>query len=198
MSVARQRGQQDLDIIANQFDLFAAGRIDGNGWHLLQHILCGDRNRSPHSESSLCRPRTNGDDGHVVCQMIFALAGEQVIDEIRNGTYRRLFHPGNMISGKEDAANNYARGHYTIGKEQIHTTLEKVGLQLGQKSFWRPDPTDGWKVFWAAGFPCLPLIWRWHWFRLLFPSNGAAFGMQLLWYFILVKLDPEKVMHPSR
>ena len=67
--------------------------------------------------------------------MIFALAGEQVIDEIRNGTYRRLFHPGNMISGNEDAANNYARGHYTIGKEQIHTTLEKVGLQLGQKSF---------------------------------------------------------------
>ena len=52
----------------------------------------------------------------------------QVIDEIRTGTYRRLFHPGNMISGKEDAANNYARGHYTIGKEQIHTTLEKVGL----------------------------------------------------------------------
>ena len=34
---------------------------------------------------------------------------EQVIDEIRTGTYRRLFHPGNMISGKEDAANNYAR-----------------------------------------------------------------------------------------
>ena len=24
-----------------------------------------------------------------------------------------------MITGKEDAANNYARGHYTIGKEQI-------------------------------------------------------------------------------
>jgi len=22
-----------------------------------------------------------------------------------------------MISGKEDAANNYARGHYTVGKE---------------------------------------------------------------------------------
>ena len=37
-------------------------------------------------------------------------------DEVRNGTYRSLFHPEQLISGKEDAANNYARGHYTIGK----------------------------------------------------------------------------------
>ena len=30
-----------------------------------------------------------------------------------------MFHPEQLITGKEDAANNYARGHYTIGKEQI-------------------------------------------------------------------------------
>ena len=39
--------------------------------------------------------------------------------QVRTGTYRNLFHPSSMITGKEDAANNYARGHYTIGKEQI-------------------------------------------------------------------------------
>ena len=39
--------------------------------------------------------------------------------KVRTGTYRNLFHPSSMITGKEDAANNYARGHYTIGKEQI-------------------------------------------------------------------------------
>ena len=38
------------------------------------------------------------------------------LDEIRTGTYRQLFHPEQMITGKEDAANNYARGHYTVGK----------------------------------------------------------------------------------
>jgi len=27
-----------------------------------------------------------------------------------------LFHPEQLITGKEDAANNFARGHYTIGK----------------------------------------------------------------------------------
>ncbi len=47
-------------------------------------------------------------------------------DEVRTGTYRQLFHPEQLITGKEDAANNYARGHYTIGKEQIDVTLSKI------------------------------------------------------------------------
>ncbi|KAK8869773.1 hypothetical protein IAR55_000341 [Kwoniella newhampshirensis] len=62
-----------------------------------------------------------------------------VIDEVRTGTYRSLFHPETMITGKEDAANNCestskttsltssdARGHYTIGKELVDTVLEQV------------------------------------------------------------------------
>ena len=47
-----------------------------------------------------------------------------VVDEVRTGTYRQLFHPEQLISGKEDAANNFARGHYTIGKEIV----DLVGL----------------------------------------------------------------------
>ncbi|KAF1768822.1 hypothetical protein GCK72_000635 [Caenorhabditis remanei] len=31
-----------------------------------------------------------------------------------------------MITGKEDAANNYARGHYTVGKELIDTVLDRI------------------------------------------------------------------------
>lgn len=46
-----------------------------------------------------------------------------VIDEVRNGPYKKLFHPEQLISGKEDAANNYARGHYTIGKEIVDNVL---------------------------------------------------------------------------
>lgn len=48
------------------------------------------------------------------------------VDEIRRGTYAKLFHPEQLISGKEDAANNYARGHYTVGKEIIDNVLEKL------------------------------------------------------------------------
>jgi len=49
-----------------------------------------------------------------------------VIDEIRVGTYRQLYHPEQLITGKEDAANNYARGHYTIGKEIVDLVLDRV------------------------------------------------------------------------
>ena len=31
-----------------------------------------------------------------------------------------------MITGKEDASNNYARGHYTVGKELIDQVLDRV------------------------------------------------------------------------
>ncbi len=37
-----------------------------------------------------------------------------------------MFSTDQLITGKEDAANNYARGHYTIGKEQIETAMEKI------------------------------------------------------------------------
>jgi tubulin alpha len=37
-----------------------------------------------------------------------------------------LFHPEQLITGKEDAANNYARGHYTIGKEIVDVCLDRI------------------------------------------------------------------------
>jgi len=49
-----------------------------------------------------------------------------VIDEVRTGTYKNLFHPETLINGKEDAANNYARGHYTVGKELIDSVMDRV------------------------------------------------------------------------
>ncbi|KAF9453041.1 tubulin alpha [Macrolepiota fuliginosa MF-IS2] len=49
-----------------------------------------------------------------------------VIDDVKSGTYRSLFHPETLISGKEDAANNYARGHYTVGKELIDPVMDRV------------------------------------------------------------------------
>lgn len=51
---------------------------------------------------------------------------ELLADEVRTGTYRQLFHPEQLITGKEDAANNYARGHYTIGKELVDIVLDRV------------------------------------------------------------------------
>ncbi|KAJ4935059.1 hypothetical protein JOQ06_007837 [Pogonophryne albipinna] len=64
--------------------------------------------------------------GKHVPRAVFVDLEPTVIDEIRSGTYRQLFHPEQMITGKEDAANNYARGHYTIGKELIEVVLDRV------------------------------------------------------------------------
>ena len=48
------------------------------------------------------------------------------LDEARTGVYRDLYHPEQMICGKEDAANNYARGHYTVGKEIIDLVMDRI------------------------------------------------------------------------
>ncbi|XP_033857413.2 tubulin alpha-1C chain [Acipenser ruthenus] len=64
--------------------------------------------------------------GQHVPRAIFVDLEPTVIDEVRTGTYRQLFHPEQLITGKEDAANNYARGHYTIGKEIIDLVLDRV------------------------------------------------------------------------
>ena len=64
--------------------------------------------------------------GKYVPRAIFVDLEPSVIDECRSGAYRSLFHPEQMISGKEDAANNYARGHYTIGKEMVDSVMDRV------------------------------------------------------------------------
>ncbi|KAF2878323.1 Tubulin/FtsZ, GTPase domain-containing protein [Massariosphaeria phaeospora] len=64
--------------------------------------------------------------GKYVPRTIYADLEPNVVDEVRTGTYRALFHPEHMITGKEDASNNYARGHYTVGKELIDQVLDKV------------------------------------------------------------------------
>ena len=49
-----------------------------------------------------------------VPRAIFLDLEPSVVDEVRSGMYRSLFHPEQLVNGKEDAANNYARGHCTL------------------------------------------------------------------------------------
>jgi len=64
--------------------------------------------------------------GKHVPRAVFVDLEPTVIDEVRTGEYRSLFHPEQLITGKEDAANNYARGHYTIGKEIVDLCLDRI------------------------------------------------------------------------
>ncbi|KAJ5233109.1 hypothetical protein N7468_006065 [Penicillium chermesinum] len=69
---------------------------------------------------------TETSSGKYVPRSVFVDLDPSPIDEIRTGTYRQLFHPEQLISGKEDAANNYARGHYTVGKELVDDVMDRV------------------------------------------------------------------------
>merc|ERR1712141_759204 len=88
----------------------------------------------------------HGRESKKVPRAIFVDLEPTVIDEVRTGTYRQLFHPEQLITGKEDAANNYARGHYTIGKEQIEVTLDRIRRMADQAS-----GLQGFLIFHAFG-----------------------------------------------
>jgi len=70
--------------------------------------------------------------GKHVPRSIFVDLEPNVVDEVRLGKYRQLYHPEQLISGNEDAANNYARGHYTIGRNHIDLVMERVRLLADQ------------------------------------------------------------------
>merc|ERR1711878_144478 len=48
------------------------------------------------------------------------------IDDVKNSKYAAIFHPEFLLPGKEDAANNFARGHYTVGKEMIDKVNDRL------------------------------------------------------------------------
>lgn len=64
--------------------------------------------------------------GQHVPRAVFVDLEPSVCDEVRSGEYKSLYHPEQIISGKEDAANNYARGHYTTGKEIVDVVLDRI------------------------------------------------------------------------
>ena len=80
--------------------------------------------------------------GKHVPRAIFVDLEPTVVDQVRTGEYGKLFHPEQLITGKEDAANNYARGHYTIGKVSFefkwpHMSHLKYGpYYMGHENIW--------------------------------------------------------------
>ena len=53
---------------------------------------------------------------------------------MRSGAYKSLWHPDSLISGKEDAANNFARGHYTVGKEILDRVMNRIRKDMENAS----------------------------------------------------------------
>merc|ERR1712117_748192 len=49
-----------------------------------------------------------------------------VVDDVRRGQQGALFHGEYLVNTKEDAANNFARGHYTVGKEMMDIVSDRL------------------------------------------------------------------------
>ncbi|XP_078470433.1 tubulin alpha chain-like [Lampetra planeri] len=112
-----------------------AGVQMGNAcWELycLEHGIKPDGHLATHTDvtsvvdSSFNTFFSETGSGKHVPRAIFIDLEPSVIDGVRTGPYKQLFHPEQLISGKEDAANNYARGHYTIGKQIVETVVDRI------------------------------------------------------------------------
>lgn len=98
---------------------------------------------------------------------------------VRTGPYRQLFHPEQLINGKEDAANNYARGHYTIGKEQVDLVMDKLrkmadacsGLQVRFLTEVDKCEENIQKKKWEESVRFLQISWPWEFSNLVFSSR---------------------------
>merc|ERR1711868_308229 len=94
----------------------AGVQIGNSCWELycLEHGIAPDgrmpSDKTPGDDSFSTFFQETGNGKHVP-RAIFVDLEPSVVDETRTGMYRSLFHPEQLISGKEDAANNYARGH---------------------------------------------------------------------------------------
>ena len=130
-----------------------AGVQMGNAcWELycLEHDIMPDGtlnpNRPPSEDVSFSTFFSETGTGRYVPRAIYADLEPTVVDEVRTGTYSKLFHPEQLITGKEDAANNYARGHYTVGKELISPVIDRI-----RKSAEQCTGLQGFLIFHSFG-----------------------------------------------
>ncbi|KAH0474990.1 MAG: hypothetical protein KVP17_004064 [Porospora cf. gigantea B] len=71
-------------------------------------------------------------DEHYVPRAVMVDLEPTVIDEVKSGPMRHLFNPDLMVDTQDGAANNFARGFYTVGKEIVDDVMEKLRKSVDQ------------------------------------------------------------------
>uniref|UniRef100_A0A182N590 Tubulin alpha chain n=1 Tax=Anopheles dirus TaxID=7168 RepID=A0A182N590_9DIPT len=65
-------------------------------------------------------------EGRYVPRAIFIDTEPMVIDQLQASEIGALFNPDYLVRGKEDAANNYARGYYTLSHATLAGAMESA------------------------------------------------------------------------
>lgn len=75
-------------------------------------------------------------NGRYTPRSLFIDLEPSVIDGIFHGERGRLYSKDNTLAGKEDAANNFARGFYGVGRQMIEPAMDLISKTLeGYDSF---------------------------------------------------------------
>ena len=125
-AISIQIGQAGLSAGKSCWELYChEHRIDPNGF-------LSEEESSTTEGGSNCETLFNEtQDGKFVPRAIMVDLEPTVCDAISTGEYKNLYHPDSFISGKEDAANNFARGHYTVGKGIIDRVMDQIRKMSG-------------------------------------------------------------------
>ncbi|XP_014252360.1 tubulin alpha chain-like [Cimex lectularius] len=107
----------------------AGVQIGGALWEL----YCAEHGIEPNGELEKEKEHSMGlgsffrslPNGKFTPRTIFADLEPTVIDELKTGKYKNLYS-NSFIEGDEDAANNYARGYYTVGRQSVQKTMEAI------------------------------------------------------------------------
>merc|ERR1712117_649226 len=65
-------------------------------------------------------------ENHMIPRNLFIDLEASCLQQIKKSKMGQQFNSEYYISGMEDAANNFARGHYTVGKEKMDQINERV------------------------------------------------------------------------
>eukprot|EP01083_Nonionella_stella_P266487 901429_1 len=68
------------------------------------------------------------DSGHCIARNLMIDLDSDIIDNLQYSKYSKIFHPQYSLTNQEDAAGNFARGHYTVGKELIGEINDRLRL----------------------------------------------------------------------
>ena len=111
----------------------AGVQVGGFCWELYckEHNIApdGSHQDAPGSPSVLFSETSSG---KLVPRSVFADLEPTVVEGVRSGVYKDLYHPDLFVTGKEDAGSLFSRGHYGAGREKIEECCDKIRKQVEQ------------------------------------------------------------------
>jgi tubulin alpha len=105
--------------------------------YLAEHSILPNGTANAETQSSVGSPANKNEEpyyltffeetgtGIYVPRNLYVDLEPTVLDDVRRAKFAQ-FHPEFLINAKEDAANNFARGHYTVGKEMMDVVSDRI------------------------------------------------------------------------